>query len=542
MLNEETEIQQKAAIYIRTSSEAQGEGASPVEQESDCQLLAKENSLIVVRFYRDIEKYRVKNKLVEPSGLRSDRPGLLAMLQDVSRRDFDVILAWREDRLYRGLRSMLMVLESTQQYKITIMLAKEAFDPKIAPIRAWAAQMELESMQERMTMGVIARLKAGKANAGQDRYGYARSGEKIILLEEEAQWVRQIFAWYTQKTSILQIRKQLINANAPQKECGILRRIQWSRSSIQAILGSAREYAYGYKTYSRAGQTFHIHVAPIIDMPTYELFAKMREENKTYSKQRKKNDYLLSGHLKCTCNLIWRARTAAHRRSRKGEWVERKTPISTYFCPQPHKELRPPDCPKSVNAKDAEAQVWEKLYEFVMNPDFLLAQAKELVRQLQKNHEYLQQTHKELLEELEKQSHKRQQIITDARKAQRDDDDFLEQLRELYGEEERLKHRLATIEQELKNYIEVDWETKANDYVSNLQTGMEELNSAISQTPEEQHRIFLLKKQLVDELVTEAIIDGERDIKVEFRAKIIDLAVSKEILDFPNSREIVARL
>jgi len=542
LLNEETEIQQKAAIYIRTSSEAQGEGASPVEQESDCQLLAKENSLIVVRFYRDIEKYRVKNKLVEPSGLRSDRPGLLAMLQDVSRRDFDVILAWREDRLYRGLRSMLMVLESTQQYKITIMLAKEAFDPKIAPIRAWAAQMELESMQERMTMGVIARLKAGKANAGQDRYGYARSGEKIILLEEEAQWVRQIFAWYTQKTSILQIRKQLINANAPQKECGILRRIQWSRSSIQAILGSAREYAYGYKTYSRAGQTFHIHVAPIIDMPTYELFAKMREENKTYSKQRKKNDYLLSGHLKCTCNLIWRARTAAHRRSRKGEWVERKTPISTYFCPQPHKELRPPDCPKSVNAKDAEAQVWEKLYEFVMNPDFLLAQAKELVRQLQKNHEYLQQTHKELLEELEKQSHKRQQIITDARKAQRDDDDFLEQLRELYGEEERLKHRLATIEQELKNYIEVDWETKANDYVSNLQTGMEELNSAISQTPEEQHRIFLLKKQLVDELVTEAIIDGERDIKVEFRAKIIDLAVSKEILDFPNSREIVARL
>ena len=196
------EIQQKAAIYIRTSSEAQGEGASPVEQESDCQLLAKENSLIVVRVYRDIEKYRVKNKLVEPSGLRSDRPGLLAMLQDVSRRDFDVILAWREDRLYRGLRSMLMVLESTQQYKITIMLAKEAFDPKIAPIRAWAAQMELESMQERMTMGVIARLKAGKANTGQDRYGYVRIGEKILILEEEAKWVRQIFAWYTQKISL----------------------------------------------------------------------------------------------------------------------------------------------------------------------------------------------------------------------------------------------------------------------------------------------------------------------------------------------------
>ena len=82
------------------------------------------------------------------------------------------------------------------------MLAKEAFDSKIAPIRAWAAQMELESMQERMTMGVIARLKAGKANTGQDRYGYVRIGEKILILEEEAKWVRQIFAWYTQKISL----------------------------------------------------------------------------------------------------------------------------------------------------------------------------------------------------------------------------------------------------------------------------------------------------------------------------------------------------
>ena len=61
-------------------------------------------------------------------------------------------------------------------------------------------------------------------------------------------------------------------------------------------------------------------------MPTYELFVKMREENTTYPKHRKKNDYLLAGHMKCACNLTWRARTAAHRRSRKGEWVERKTP------------------------------------------------------------------------------------------------------------------------------------------------------------------------------------------------------------------------
>jgi DNA invertase Pin-like site-specific DNA recombinase len=78
------------------------------------------------------------------------------MLKDASRDEFDIILAWREDRLYRGIRAMLTVLEIVQDHKIEILLAKENFDSKIAPIRAWAAQMELNGMKERMEMGVKA--------------------------------------------------------------------------------------------------------------------------------------------------------------------------------------------------------------------------------------------------------------------------------------------------------------------------------------------------------------------------------------------------
>jgi len=197
--------------------------------------------LQVVRVYRDVEKYRVGNRLVEPSGSRPDRPALQAMLKDATRDKFDVILAWREDRLYRGIRAMLNVLETIQDYKIEILLAKENFDPKIAPIRAWVAQMELDGMRERMEMGVKARLRAGKANTGQDRYGYIRIGETIHLVEEEAKWVQKIFEWYIQKTPLNQIRQRLIAANAPQKGSSISRHIQWSRSSIQAILKSAKE-------------------------------------------------------------------------------------------------------------------------------------------------------------------------------------------------------------------------------------------------------------------------------------------------------------
>ena len=532
----------RAVIYIRTSSETQGANSSPIEQEEDCRRLANEKGLQVIRVYRDVEKYRVGNRLVEPSGSRSDRPALQAMLNDAARDNFDVILAWREDRLYRGIGAMLTVLETAQDYQIEILLAKETFDSKIAPIRAWVAQMELDGMKERMTMGVIARLKAGKPNTGQDRYGYIRIGETIHVVEEEATWVRQIFTWYIQKTPLNQIRKRLIAGNAPQKGSSIPRHIQWSRSSIQAILKSAKEYAYGFKTYSRAGQTFQIPVVPILDISTYELFVKMREENKTHPKHRRQNDYLLSGHLKCACNLTWRARTATHRNSRKGEWVERKTPISTYFCPQPHQELRPPECPKSVGAKRAETQVWEKLYEFVMNPDFLFTQAKDLVKQLQQRYEYLQKDRGQILVELEKESAKRQEVITEARIKMRADAEFDARMRELYTVEERLKRRLTVLEQEIETYARLDWEEKVKGYVADLQAGIEGLNNATPKTPEEQHRIFLLKKQLVDELVAEARIDGKREIQVEFRVKIMDLVVSQQLLDFPNAGEIVVRL
>lgn len=229
---------------------------------------------------------------------------------------------------------MLTVLETAQEYKIEILLAKESFDPKIALVRAWAAQMESDGMKERMAMGVKARLKAGKANTGQDRYGYVRVGDKIHIVEVEAVWVRKIFEWYNQGLPLSQIRERLIAGNAPQKGSSRPRHIQWARSSIQGILESAREYAHGYKEQSRDGETYQIPMEPIIDIQTYELFKIQREKNKTNSPQQVRHNYLLSGHLRCSCNLTWQARSTTHRRSRKGEWIERKTlplgPISVH--------------------------------------------------------------------------------------------------------------------------------------------------------------------------------------------------------------------
>jgi DNA invertase Pin-like site-specific DNA recombinase len=522
-------MSRKAVIYIRTSSESQAEKSSPVEQEADCRRLAQEKGLAVIRIYRDIEKYRVKNKLIEPSGARTDRPAFQTMLGDASRGDFDTILAWREDRLYRGIRPMLAVLEVVHKQQINLLLSKEFFDPKLAPLRAWVAQMELESIRERMDMGVKARLRAGKANTGQDRYGYVRVGEKINVVEAEAVWVRLIFKWYTQRVPLPSVRKRLIAANAPQKGSSIPRRIQWARSSIQSILYSAKEYAYGLKVQSRAGEKYQILVDPILDIQTYETFIKMRAENKTFPSQRIQHDYLLAGHLKCACNLTWRARTNTHRRSRKGEWIERKTPIGTYFCPQPHHELRPASCPKSVGAKQAEAQVWDKLCEFVLDPAFLLEQSKRLSHHFGQNRSLLQQNLEQIQDNLKLLEKERQEFITHALHTRMADDEFGTKIAIHYEKAKPLERREVAIKEEIDTYADLDFDARVSAYVQNIQAGLEEIIKANPETTEERHSLFLRKKRLVDELLEECVIDGNRQIHIKFRTDKLSLMKGNEI-------------
>lgn len=511
----------RAVIYVRTSSEHQGEKSSPAEQEADCRQLAAEMGLMVTNVYRDIEKYRVKSKLVEPSGTRSDRPGLLAMLSDAARDEFDIILAWREDRLYRGMRSMLLVLETIQEQKITVMLARETFDPKIAPLRAWVAQMELEGMKERMTMGVKARLKAGKANTGQDRYGYQRVDDQIVVVEEEARWVRKIFEWYLGGCRIMEIRDRLIAYNAPQKGSSIPRRIQWARSSVQSILIAAKEYAYGIKIQSRKGEKFEIPVEPIIDLVTYERFVQMRASKRTHPANHVSYDYLIGGVLYCQCGLKWGARTQKNRKNKDGVVRERKTVVGIYYCTQNHLDLVSPDCPRHTGAKKAEAQVWEKVCEVIDNPQYLIAQAHQLVEDLRASAENIHEERARIEKEMQALANERQSLITWARQGRITAADMENQLSAMTLQELSLKHELSSLGQRINMNSLNDWEEKLMEYLADLRLGVEELKNVAPQNNEERHQVFLLKKQIVDTLVHRATIDRNRKIMVDIRLNLL---------------------
>ena len=195
-----------------------------------------------------------------------------------------------------------------------------------------------------------------------------------------------------------------------------------------------------------------------------------------------------------------------------------------YFCLQLHRELRPTTCPKSVSAKRAEVQVWEKLSEFILNPAYLRAQAKAFVEQLRADCDHLKRDLRQVREELEVLALARHEFITRACKTRMNDADFGEQLSEYTDKEVMLKCRLAAIEQDLEIYADLDWEAQINTYLADLQAGMEALKGTLPQTPEERHQLFGLKKRIVDLLLTEANIDENREIHIKVRVNLLEIA------------------
>lgn len=513
----------RAVIYVRTSSEQQGEKCSPVEQEADCREFALRQGFVVVNVYRDIERYRSKNKWVEPSGTRYDRPGLLSMLRDAADDQFDVILAWREDRLYRGMRAMLLVLETIQQNNISIMLALETFDPATAPLKAWLAQTELENIKERMTMGVKARLKAGKANSGQDRYGYQRIGEKIVIVPEEAKWVRQIFAWHIERIPLKTMRKRLIDANAPQKTATKSRKITWATSSIVGILQGAEEYATGKKIQRREGDHFEMVVEPILDVQTYQKFLEIKPKPPVPAPASVKQYALIQGLLYCACNYRWQPQgTTSHARTPNGNWVKRRNINGIYFCPCKYEEVRSPECPRSISRIDADREVWRQVTNAISRPEVLLDGARELVAELITEADAHNLNHDRIQKELENLFLNRQWIITQARMGNVTEEEMERTLNEYSRQEVSLKSELSGMQQKIDERLLVDWEEKVLEFLADLQDGIQAL-SDLSVSEEEWLASFDLKKQIVQLLVERVTIDAHRRLTVTIHLNLMEL-------------------
>lgn len=513
-----TNANQYAAIYKRTSSEEQAKKASPEEQERDCRAVAEQHGLTVLRVYSDIERYRVKGRMVEPSGTRDDRPGLLAMLADAAAGQFGTIIAWREDRLYRSPKACVKVLGVVESHKITVLLARENFDQKFAHLKAWMAGMEVDAIKERMTMGIKARLRAGKATTGFDRYGYRRAGEKIVIVEEEARWVRKIYEWYVDGATVSDIRQRLIAAGAPQKGSTNKSKHEWSYGAVQNILKHAWPYAAGVKRHTVRGEVYEIPIEPIIDMTLYQRVIDRRANNRTFKADNIRRDYLLGGLLYSRCGK-WHGQAPSSGHRKNGQYMRHAIyRCNRISCDMTHEA----DCPKTISSAKADRLAWAKIVEAVDDPELLIAGAQAYIDSIRTEAEGVLAEQDRLQRDLDNITSQRQWVITQARVGKITDDDMSHQLAALVMQEINARKSLTDSQHVIDVAALGQWEAEARDFLADVQRGIAEINQEPA-TDDERREAFELKRFIVRKIVSRVDIDHDRDLKVTIKLEVPQL-------------------
>lgn len=149
--------------------------------------------------------------------------------------------------------------------------------------------------------------------------------------------------------------------------------------------------------------------------------------------------------------------------------------------------------------------------------------AKKFVDELREKADSLYDDQNRIEKELDAIITERNWVITQARKGNLTATDLEYQLGTLTMQEINLKRELVALDQSININALKNWEDKVNEYLADLQAGIDELKIAVPQTSEEQHEIFLLKKRIVNALVERVTIDKERNLMVQIRLDLFDL-------------------
>ncbi len=196
----------RCAIYTRVSTEEQArEGYSLPAQEERLRAHARSQGWAVYKLYVD-DGYSAASR---------NRPALKNLLTDASLKRFDVVLAYKIDRLSRSLKDLIDIVAELNQFDVGFKSCTELIDTTRPEGRLMFhqfgsfAQYERELIGQRTRFGMMKRLRQGLWN-GIPPYGYRIVEKKLVIEPAEAARVRRIFDWYLGKNlGVVAISREL---------------------------------------------------------------------------------------------------------------------------------------------------------------------------------------------------------------------------------------------------------------------------------------------------------------------------------------------
>ncbi len=217
----------RVAVYVRVSTEDQAkEGYSLDAQSRKLRDYCAFNGWDIADIYRD-EGY---------SGRNIHRPQYRRMFEEMA--SWDGILVLKMDRIHRNSRNFAAMMDDLRKHGKEFISLTEKFNTTnamgrfVMDIVQRMAQLESEQIGDRVRIGMARKAKTGDGNMGSpDPYGYTHSGGRLVIREDEAVHVREIFRLRAEGDTFAGIAEHLNESDVPSKNGGT-----WSRQAVHHII------------------------------------------------------------------------------------------------------------------------------------------------------------------------------------------------------------------------------------------------------------------------------------------------------------------
>lgn len=168
--------EKRAVLYYRVSKD-----------EQNC-----ENQKSDLKRYCEFRGWGVAGEYQDDaiSGLKVKRPALDAMMSEIRRGKFNILLVWSYDRLARNAAHLVMTLEELKNLKVDFASYRQQMDTTtpmgnmMFMVCAGMAQMERDMISER-TRASLARLKSEGVKLGRPEADPKKIGWAIALREQK---------------------------------------------------------------------------------------------------------------------------------------------------------------------------------------------------------------------------------------------------------------------------------------------------------------------------------------------------------------------
>ncbi len=172
------------------------------------------------------------------TGTKNDkRRGLLRLLQDCREGKIDRVIVKSISRLARNTVDTLEIVRELSELGITIFFEKENIDTGsmngelMLSILSGLAQNESSSISANEKWSIQKRFEQGKFVIGYPPYGYKNEDGRMVVIPEQAEIVRWIFAEYMHGKGSYKLAGELNARGIPSRKGG-----KWTPSGINGII------------------------------------------------------------------------------------------------------------------------------------------------------------------------------------------------------------------------------------------------------------------------------------------------------------------